>query len=229
MLADKLRSATSEGLSYVGGYAQYYGNTGGTTTVSLTSLSGGIDTTVRTDDLVLVFQSRGGSFSVSTPPTPTGYTSIYRNLVGSAFETGWSLAYKKATVSDTSVQLDTSVDSNAVLVQVWRAQKPTTPIPTTNQTAISNSGRPRPPAVTPTALGAVVAVFGANSFSATSVPTLAPVGLSSTLSAVGSGTGVAAGYVPWVSGTVDPSTFNIGASDSTNYSSVGISVVIDPT
>lgn len=229
MLADKLRLATSEGLSYVGGYAQYYGNTGGTTTVSLTSLSGGIDTTVRTDDLVLVFQSRGGSFSVSAPPTPTGYTSIFRGVGGSAFETGWSLAYKKSTVSDTSVQLDTSVNSNAVLVQVWRAQKPTTPIPTTNQTAIGNSGRPSPPAVTPTASGAVVAVFGANSFRATDITTISPVGLKNTLSAVGSGTGVAAGYVPWVSGTVDPSTFSIGTSDSTDYSSVGISIVIDPT
>lgn len=229
MLADKLRSATSEGLSYVGGYAQYYGSTGGTTTVSLTSLSGGIDTTVRTDDLVLVFQSRGGSSSVSAPPTPTGYTSIYRGFGGSVFETGWSLAYKKATVSDTSIQLDTSVDSNAVLVQVWRAQKPTAPIPTANQTLIGNSGRPNPPAVTPTAVGAVVTVFGANSFSATNVTNLTPVGLNSTLSAVGSGTGIAAGYVPWVSGTVDPSTFSIGTSDNTSYSSVGISVVIDPT
>ena len=229
MLADKLRSATSEGLSYVGGYAQYYGNTGGTTTVSLTSLSGGIDTTVRTDDLVLVFQSRGGSFSASAPPTPTGYTSIYRNLVGSMFETGWSLAYKKATVSDTSVQLDTSAASNAVLIQVWRSQKPTTPIPTTNQTAISNSGRPNPPAVIPTAVGAVVAVFGANSFPGHDVTIISPVGLKNTLSVTGSGTGIAAGYVPWVSGTVDPSTFNIGTPDSTNYSSVGISVVIDPT
>ena len=230
MLADKLRSAASEGLSYVGGYAEYCGWTGGTSLIYLTNLSGGIGTTVRTGDLVLVFQSRGGDVSGSSiPPTPTGYTSIYGGVAsGMGFDIGWSLMYKKATVSDTSVSLDTSSRDNAVIVQVWRAQKPTTPIPTGNQTAVTNSARPNPPAVTPTAAGAVVAVFGANSFLADRITSLVPVGLNSTLSAIGSGTGIAAGYIPWVSGTVDPDTFNIDKPDNTDFSSVGISVVIDP-
>ena len=228
MLADKLRTATIEGLTYVGGYAQYIGAVPGTTTFPLNSLTGGIDTAARAGDLVLLFQTRSEFNSTASPTVPAGYTTLSRSLVGgSDYRVGWMLVYKLLSAADTSVDLaNSSSYFSAALVQVWRGVDSATPASSTSVASTISSSRSDPPSVTPTVAGSIVSAFGGNAAGGTA-DLIPPGSLSAGFTVGGTGTAVAAGYIPWITGSVDPSPFG-AINDITSYSAVGISVVINP-
>jgi hypothetical protein len=132
---------------------------------------------------------------------------------------------------DTSVQVSgTGSTNNAgrVTVFVFRGVNGTTPIDVTATTATGiNTGRPTPPAITPTTSGAWIYSMGASG-------NQAPLAFTSTLpnfitATQGDTTSVTigSGAFEWVSGTYTPAQFG-GNSTSTNYSWAAVTLALRP-
>lgn len=100
------------------------GSTSGTTTLSLTALTGGISSSAAIGDLVIaVFAT--GSTANRTLSITTGYTTVNteRYSIGATYDTNLLVAYKFLTAADTTVTFGptgNNADAGAYAVHVFR-------------------------------------------------------------------------------------------------------------
>lgn len=144
------------GIVYVGGNAVV-----STSTISLTSLTGGLASSASINDLVIVTIAAGVNNGTTSPLSVSGYTQA-ANLVSnptsaSGDDLYFYVGYKRLTAADTSVSITGGLASATVIaVQVWRNVNATTPfdVPSTSVTDILML--PSAPAITPLTPGAVI-------------------------------------------------------------------------
>jgi len=206
MLSHMLRASGSKGITYVGGTAVSL-----TDTISLTSLTGGIDDAPKAGDCVVLFYAVGGGTDIDM--TASGYTELSdlsHNCGGSCSRINLGSFLKIMTSTpDTSATVGHS--TGAIIAHVFRNVDPDTPLDISVANGSASSGAPNPPGITPVTAGAFVVAVGAiaNTSDATE-KTLTSSNLSGFIS---EGTGgssaetIGAGYAEWVSGLFDPAAF----------------------
>jgi hypothetical protein len=205
---------------------------GGTTSMTLSGLTGGIGTDPAAGDLVVVFRASGTTANRTLTVTTSGYTSDSSRNVGSAGapnRISEVLAYKVMGGSpDTSVAwagAGVSDEVNTTTVAVFRKVDPTTPLDVA-LVAVSGLGvsAPNPGSITPTTAGTKVVAFSCTGYPA-SAGNLALSGggmtqiaagseLSSNLRAISWHIGIS----DWTSGALDLPALTFGRSDATDNS-----------
>lgn len=200
------RATPSGRLVYVGGIVA--GDSGNISSVSLTSLTGGIGSAASVNDLVVVSVVAGFATSITIGTgyaTATGTTNMYS-------KNGFKVSYKYLTSADTSVSI-TQNGGNAgvaVAVHVWRNANATTQMdvtPTTWLGAESTYVAVDPPSITPVTAQAVIIVVGAGGGDTASSNFTAPSGVINFLSTSGRTSTVGMGSFAWESGAYNPPAF----------------------
>lgn len=220
-------------ISYVGGISGVSPG-GSSITLSLTSLTGGIDNTARTNDIVLVLYGAANNADLSMDVLTSGYTKISDLYGNDTYDTNGSISYKiMGSTPDTSVVTSTIGSSSygkVAIAYVFRGIDITTPIDVTTTTSIgTNSGCPTPPAITPVTTGAVIVCAGANSSAAALFTTseLSSFITNVDISAPETSSTGGIGYKTWTSGTFTPAQF--GGGDSFYiFSWVAMTLVLRP-
>lgn len=235
---------SSGGIQFVGGNtAAKAGAASGNTTIALGSgLTGGIDSAVATDDLVIaVFGS--ASFGSDRTLAITDGTNNYTLIGSEQFEGGGGghainlrTAYKFMGVSpDASTTFGptgNSTDAGAMAVYVFRGVNKTTPLDVTvKQSTIANSLLANPPSITPVTAGAfIVCVGGAahgggvDTFTSSDLVQFQTIG-SDDFSDVTIGIGH---KDDWTSGAFDAAAFGCTQTDSTLARSAATTLALRP-
>lgn len=223
MLHHRLRSAGNKKLIYVGGTTGTYTGTSNSS-LSLTSLTGGIANSPAAGDLVVfAFTVDGFSnrdLSMNTP----GYSELLDGYqADDALETAINIGifFKKMTSTPDTTAVATRVSAlnnrYAMVAHVWRNASSDTPNITT---ANGTSGNVNAPSITPTKEGSVILVIAGGSVSGTFS---APSGITLFQSTENVNDVAIGAYVSWVSGAYDPPQFS-----STSIAWIASSVVITP-
>lgn len=210
-------------LQYVGGAtATTVGATSGNSTISLTSLTGGISSSAAAGDIVIAAYAGGAGGAVTFEITDgtNAYTLIapqqYSN--GSTYDTNLRVAYKiMGSAPDTSVTFGPTKwenDAGAMAVHVWRGVDTTAPLDVTPTSATGTaSSRPDAPAITPTTPGAIVIAVGGGAAATGAVFTSSD--LSNFRTATSADTHdamIGIGSYAWSSGAFDPAKFGGGTT-----------------
>lgn len=208
---------------------QFVGRSSGSTTpVSLTALTGGIDTAARQNDLVVYLLSFGSTADVDLSVTTSGYTEIADLYANDTYDANISVGYKfMGATPDTDIARPAGT-GYALIAHVWRGVHSTNPMdvtPTTRTTI--DTGVPTPPAITPTTAGAVVICLAGNALLS------GPAGytssqLSNFVSQTATGTRATAagvGSFAWTSGTFTPTAWGGGSTNSgSSYAAVSLAL-----
>lgn len=228
MLINKL-FGTSSGLVYVGG------NTASTNdslpSVSLTSLTGGIDTRPRVGDIVIacatITASTDQNISIFSP---SGYTELFDLYANDTYDSQLGVFWKIMTAEDTAVQIQMgAAGQNAAAVHVWRSIN-STPFYTSNSATILNSGRPDAPAVTTTDPNTLIVVIGSAGGNGDISALTAPTGFSNFVTVRHSSNSAAIGIASNIvaaTGSYDPPTFG-GGSTNTSNSACAVTLALRP-
>lgn len=153
-------------LQYVGGKSN---NSGGSSySIDLTSLSGGLETSAKAGDIVVVI---AGNVTGQYPTivTPTGYTKL-SNLSSSeksgTYPIYVTISYKiMGSTPDTSITIPAGTNKygGSSSVHVWRGVDLTNPIDVTITTASNYYSRAiNSPSITPVTQGSVILSMGAS-------------------------------------------------------------------
>jgi hypothetical protein len=228
---------------YVGGTTgELDSSTNTSYTVSLTSLTGGIDTQPRTGDIVIVgtgwTATTNGSPGISSP---TGFTEVGFTGGGYADDTrdsnlyvGWKLMGASPDTSLTVGAGGSASYGNATVVHVWRGVDALSPMDVTVPAGATgtNASRPNPPSITPTTAGAVVVTVGGATGATAQTAMTAPSGYQNTRTAVGDGStgdfeAVIASWNLWTSGAHDAAAWT-GGTTSTSDSWTAVSLALRP-
>jgi hypothetical protein len=222
-------------LQYVGGRAVGTAGTTSNITVSLTTLTGGTNSSPQAGDLVIV--------SFVTNPADTGrisyrisgYTQIADLYANDTERVQLQVGYKiMGSTPDTSVTItggSADVDQAiAVAIQVWRNVDPTTPFDVTRTTSTrTNTVDPDPPSITPVTSGVVIVVAGggghntSGTFTSGDLSNFVTENASDTHDAT-----VGMGSYNWTSGTFDPVLWGFTGTDSTNYAAAAVTMALRP-
>lgn len=156
ILGGLIGSFAGRGIQYVGGSAVV-----STSTISLTSLTGGLASSASTNDFVVIAVAAGVNNASTSPLGVTGYTQIANLTSDPAGASGDDLyfyvGYKYLTAADTSITITGGLASATVIaVQVWRNVNSTTPLDVTSTTVTDALMLPSAPAITPVTSGAVI-------------------------------------------------------------------------
>lgn len=174
LTGDTFVPASAGALVYVGGMsANRTGSTSAGLSLDLTTISGGVGT-IQQGDLVVVSIAAGSvadrSVGMATPAGSPAWveTELYSN---DDVDTNYVLAYRFHQSGDSTTYVTDPSGNNAdglsACVHVWRGVDTVTPMDVALQTATGiNTGRPTPPAITPTTAGTVI-VCGAGGAAAT--------------------------------------------------------------
>lgn len=239
MLFQKLlrpaESAGATGIQYVGGYTTSYTGTA-TTSVSLTSLTGGIASAPSIGDLVIFCIGNASDGTTTINMGTSDYTSIVDLYTNDTYDTSLYALYKILSTAETSISVDTGIasgESSTFYVSVWRNVDSVAPfdvLPTT-ATGIS-SILANPPSITPVTSGSYIVAVGAGAanagiqtYSSTDLTDFQTRGVNA--SSIDSTIG--GGYYQWTSGTFDPAAFTFSTSNSTAYSWAAATVALRPT
>lgn len=223
-------------ITYVGGRTQTSTSTG-TTTVSLTGLTGGLATAPATNDLVIVVRSWASTGDKTMTTSSTGWSTITELFADGVNDTNLEIYYKiMGATPDTSIVVNAHLtgESSSFTVHVFRNIDLTTPIDVTSTTATTTtSATPNPPAITPVTTNAIVFVVAgsaygggttAASYTAAYLTNFLTTGIASqTYDSV-----VGAGWVAWTSGAYDPAAWTFSLTASTNYTSASVTMAIRP-
>lgn len=209
-------------LQYVGGAtATKAGATTGNSTISLTSLTGGISSSAAAGDIVVAafVSGAGGAVALDITDGTNAYTLVvpqqYAN--GSTYDTNLRVAYKVLTDADASVTFGPTKwanDAGAMAVHVWRGVDTSTPLDVAAVTATGNgTGRPNPAAITPTTTGAVIIAVGGAAAATGAVFTSSDLSnLRTATSADTNDAMIGIGSKDWTSGSFDPAQFGGGTT-----------------
>lgn len=227
------------------GGIQYVGGTSGTftpttastsTTISLTSLTGGIASAPSLGDLIVVTQGyASGSSNDLVFSSGKALGRIYAN---DSDDTVFAFFVKYALVAEdlTDVRfktVNTSTTRNiSVVVHVYRGATGYF-VPSSDVASIgtTNTAIPNPPSITPTVAGSIIHV-GAAAAHSDGVQTFTASYLSNFITNGGTDLGedctAGAGYVTWTSGAYDPAAWTWSGTDAVTYSNASASLVIAP-
>lgn len=224
-------------IRYVGGTtAQITGSTSTTTSISLTALTGGMDTQPREGDVVIVYYGTGSGSNRDIGVITAGYGEIVELNSNDTEETNLSVSYKAmSSTPDTSVVVSatgTSSDSGSVVIKVFRNVDLGTILDATPTTATGiDSVLCNPPAITPITAGAVIVsggsgahTQGVQTFSSSDLVNFSSVGGPD--STHDSTTGM--GFYNWSSGAVDPAAFTFSTTNSVNFSWAAVTLALKP-
>lgn len=223
-----------EKINYVGGYTStQVGTASGTFNVSLTSLSGGLASSPSKNDLVIVSVASGSTADRDLGVTTSGYTEIADLYSDDTYDTNLSVNYKiMGSTPDTSVDVTVSQntsDALTVTISVWRGVDTTNSLDVTPTTSTgNNTGRPTPPAITPTTENAKIVCIGAGAYSTTADFTTTD--LSNFITTTRSDTNdsvIGQGSYKWFSGTFTPAVWG-GNTTSTSASWCAVTIAMKP-
>lgn len=209
-------------IQFVGGRIQAQpGANSGSTNIFLNLLTGGISSTAVAGDLVVAVYSTGSTVDQTLTITGTGaYTTIASELYsnGTSYDTNLLVAYRFIT-TDTSTSFGASgsaADAAALGVFVWRGVDTTTPLDVAATTATgTGTGRPTPPAITPTTSGAEIVAVGASAAATGAVFTTATLSNFFTVTSPDTNdANLGFGSFDWVSGTYTPAQFGGGTTNA---------------
>jgi hypothetical protein len=154
-------------IEYVGGKTWTTTGTSGTTSVSLTDLTGGLASAPAAGDFVIV------AYNVSAQLDPdrdvqvtSGYTEVADIFGDSFMQANLGVFYKfMPGTPDTTVTMGETfgagVYGGAAVIQVWRGVNATTPMDVAATTAVdTGTSNPNPPSITPVTAGAVIIAAG---------------------------------------------------------------------
>jgi hypothetical protein len=221
------------GISLVGSKTASWSGTTSNQTVSLTDLAGGIGSAPEADDIVILAYAVGSSSGTPALSVVTaGYTSIASLLSDDTIDTTLIVQRKiMGGTPDTSVQVSgTGSGNNAGIVEifVFRGVNGTTPLDVAAVTATGiNTGRPTPPAITPTTSGAWIYSMGASGNQAAASFTSTLSNFKTAIQGDTNSITVGAGALEWVSGTYTPAQFG-GNSASISYSWAAVTLALRP-
>lgn len=233
----KIGVAEAATLSYVGGTS--CSGTGSTYSCSLTSLTGGSDSSAAAGDIVIVITGWASTANGNPGVTTSGYTEVpgstdlYSNDTRDA---NVSANYKVMGASpDTSVTVsgfNNAANGGATVVQVWRGIDQTVPMDATVTTATGgNASSPDSPSITPVTSGAVVLSAGLGTDDTTPLTKTAPTGYGNAVTTTGTGStmSVTVGIASkaWSSGAENPAAWT-GGETSTSDSWGAFSIALRP-
>jgi hypothetical protein len=232
MLFQKLLGVGGGNIKYVGGRTYGFLGTTSDVTISLSgTLSGGLDTSPSTGDLVIVYFGTGSTADRNL--VVSGYTEVTELYADSTFDTNLVVAYRVYTFGSSLITFTggslSANDAGAVAIQVWRGVDAGTPFDVTETTATTtNSVLCNPPAITPTSRGAVIVSGGAgahndgtDTFSSSDLTDFLTVGQGDTNDVT-----IGLGYKVGVSGAFDPAQFTFSGTDSTSFSSASVTLAL---
>lgn len=211
---------TTAGIEFVGAAT-------GSTSIDLTSLSGGSRSAAQAGDLVLVVSGQGIDTAGTNNISVSGFTTIANLVSNPAGANGDDLymdvAYKIST-GDTSVSIASTVAS---IAYVFSGVSSSNPIDVTTTTATNFIMDPTPPSITPTTAGAyIVSCVGIGSDSDDGI--FSNSTLSGTVSNNGSRTHVGIAYYDaWTSGAYTPTGWSTDDPDSTG-SGAAVTIALRP-
>jgi hypothetical protein len=149
-------------IQYVGG-ATATNRDAGTSTVTFTSLTGGIGGGVQTGDVVIAAIALGRNSNVTMTMSTAGYTTIFDLYSDDSDDTNLGIFYKvMGETPDSSASALTTISNDTCVlgVQVWRRVDTSTPIGVSASAVLSNTGNPNPPAITTGTKGSLVIAVG---------------------------------------------------------------------
>lgn len=226
-------------LTYVGGAVVGHLGTTNNRSLSLTALTGGTDSAPQAGDLVIVVLAIGAGSTLSY--RISGYTQIGNYFAADTYGTVLQIGYKiMEATPDTSITITGGGGSNAnglsIAAQVWRNFDSSNifnfaEIPAVVET-IANTGIPNPNPITTLLPGSIIimaAASGHNSggygYSTSYLSNLLTTGVSDSYS-ISLGTGHLLMSSP---GSYDGDSWTWNRSDSTSFSNVSVSLVLQPS
>lgn len=222
-------------IEYVGGTT---GTTAGTTsswTISLTGLTGGLDSAPAAGDFVVVFYGVGGAGeSAALALSVTGYAEAALVFSDDSNEAHTLCATKILTTDDTSISLSqtfSTVHAGAAVIHVFRNVDPDNPMDVAAEPRSRvNSVIPLFSNIAPATPGAWV-VAGAAGGHTRSTGVYTSSDLSGFLSVVGNSTRdvtVGSGYIENASGTVSPAPFGFTGADGSTFAAGSVLIALRP-
>jgi hypothetical protein len=223
------RREAAAGIQFVGSNAvRFPGSTGSYTSLSLTSLTGGIGTAAIAGDFAVVIfatgstQNRTGNMAVvSQNASPVSIGSLlYSNDQN---DTNMGLFYvRMASTPDTALSIgytNSSLDAGAAAVLVFRGVSTADPLHRLENATGIDTQRPTPPAVTPAIPGSVIVCAGSSGgnlgnshvFSASYLSGFTTIGSDDNNDVT-----VGIGYAMWTGGTFTPAEW-AASSDPVTY------------
>jgi len=208
-------------------------------TISLTSLTGGSNTSPSQGDFVLVIIGVASNSNTTPTCSTTGFTLAGSQLYGNdTYDTCHSVYYKfMGSTPDTSITITggggTLNNSFGAIVYVYRNVNTSTPIAIEQQSLI-NRGNPTPPSITPTVSGSKIIIAGVCNTEDNAHTFSTPSGYSNRQTVHYSGKtptyyiDIMSADKDWTSGIESPGVFTIN-TDSTNYSSCASTIVLIPS
>lgn len=238
-----MSTAAATGVRFVGATtAAVTGSTATTTDVSLTSLLGGA--AVLEGDVVIVYYAAGSTADRALTITTTGYTQIADLYANDTFDANLTVAWKRmGATPDTLVTVSATGatgDSGVVAIHVWRGVDSLVPLDGQPVTATGiDSALCNPPAITPTATGAVIVAGGAaahnggGSIAGIGGPTFSSSNLSNFVTLSGpnatNDVTIGLGSAAWTSGAFDPAAFTFSVTDSVSFSWAAVTLALLPS
>lgn len=221
-------------ISFVGWAAEASPTADVEITVSLTSLTGGIDTAARAGDVVVFVHAARTSADpdVNMGAVTSGYTELADIYANDFYEMNLSASWKRMnSTPDTSVVSTSPYGRSAGIVYVLRNVNSITPIDVTTTTSVTiNTGIAVPPAITPVTYNSLVISAVANMSGSTNELT-EPTNYTNVAKVVTSGLSpyahIGVSSILWSGGTVTPPSWT-GISDNADYASAAITMAFRP-
>lgn len=238
MLSKALMACSASGpITYVGGATLTIPGTLSNSTLSLTSLEGGIGYSPQPGDMVLVWQGIASYFQDNWYPAQivtSGYTNLERFFVATNLRCGYSLSYKvMGSTPDTAITVGPTgsiSDAGAVMVQVWRGVTSSGPS-RYDLSSNYNGCVPSFASITPTVAGTVVVGFGAGAHGSGTITSMSSSNMANFkyVTSVDSRTvTLCGGYSEWYSGSYRPSVSAVTVGDSGLYCSAAYTIELKP-
>jgi hypothetical protein len=206
------------------------------TSISLTSLSGGIASSASAGDIVFAVRAFKNATNRTFTCDTSGYTQLADLYANSTNDAQLGVFYKVLTTGETSVQISNSgsVSDGAIGVFVFRGENITNPLDVTSTTAtFTSTGRPDCPSITPVTNNSLILAIGSGA-GASGNPLsdlTAPSGMSNFYQVrTGAGTdnqtvlGMAT-FIQTIAGAYNPATFG-GGSTSTSNSACAVTIAL---
>jgi hypothetical protein len=225
---------------YVGGQTGNFAGTVSTTTITMTSLTGGVASAPAVGDLVIVGFSVGatsdGTYDIENTAA-VDYTLVgteqYQN---DTFDSNLRVAYRfMPNPTETQFRFAggslNAADGAAWTVHVFRNVDTGTPMDVTATTGGNiNTRLANPPSITPTTSGAWILFVGAGAGGTGAATYSAPyLGDIRVNNGVDTNDGfIGSGYMPWASGAYDGVVFTGGGTDTTNDSWTSVVAALRP-
>lgn len=236
--AKKTDQVSAAGIQYVGGTSgSFTVETAATpTTISLTSLTGGIASAPSIGDLIVVTTGLGG---VNNYPIYSTGKLLLNNYANSSADNLINIWAKYALLDEdlTLVRFLTDGSSSTnrhycTTVHVYRgATGYFVPASVLTSASSLTTAIPNPPSITPTVAGSIIHVAGSaghqrgqQNFTASYLSNFISIGGPD----LQHDTTTGAGYITWTSGAYDPAAWTFSGVDATNYANNSASLAIAP-